>query len=273
MKKIGVLYHPKVEATRQKAREVQTFLRSAGVTVWVHSAWEPGRIGDGTDLVVTVGGDGTILRAVQALASHGIPVTAINLGKLGFMTELASGEDQTGLTRMLNGEGWIDERTMLQADVTDAGIARSFHALNDVVLARGAVARLIRVTVEIDNQPYTMYKADGVIVATATGSTGYAMAAGGAVMYPQCRDFMLVAIAPHLSAGYPLVLPEASEIALRVETYQTATVSIDGHVNLPLGNGGEVRLRRSPLTARFLRLQPPESFFGTLEEKLRGNKK
>lgn len=276
MKKIGVLYHPKVEATRQKARDVQAFLRSRDVTVWVHSAWEPGRVGellDGTDLVVTVGGDGTILRAVQVIAPYNIPVTAVNLGKLGFLTEFSSGEEEQGLARILDGEGWTDERAMLRAEITDGGDVKSFHALNDVVLARGAVARLIRVAVDIDGQPYTLYKADGVIVSTATGSTGYALAAGGPVMYPRSRDFLVTAVAPHLSAAYPLVVEESAEVVLRVETYQIATVSIDGHINQPLGNGGEVRLRRSPLTARFLRLQPPESFYGKLEEKLRGNKK
>ncbi len=276
MKKIGVLYHPKVEATRHKARDVQAFLRSRGVTVWVHSAWEPGRIGellDGTDLVVTVGGDGTILRAAQVVSPYEIPVTAVNLGKLGFLTEFASGEEEQGLARILDGEGWTDERAMLQAEIQDDDEVRTFHALNDVVLARGAVARLIRVSVNIDSRPYTMYKADGVIVSTATGSTGYALAAGGPIMYPQSRDFLMVAVAPHLSARYPLLLPESSEIVLQAETYQIATVSIDGHINQPLGNGGEVRLRRSPRTARFLRLQAPETFYENLEDKLRGKQK
>lgn len=275
MKKIGILYHPKVEATQQKACDVETLLRNHGVTVWVHSSWEPARIEqelEGTDLVITVGGDGTILRAVQIVSPCGIPVTGINLGKLGFMTEIGNGDEEESLVAILEGKGWIDERTMLQAGISDGNRMHVMHALNDVVVARGAVARLIRVDVTIDGQPCTTYKADGVIVATATGSTGYTLAAGGPVMYPHSPDLLMTAVAPHLSAAYPVVLPGSSEIVLRVTTYQPATLSVDGHINQPLGDGDEVRISRSERVARFLRVSPRESFFGTLEQKLKGKK-
>lgn len=274
MKKIGVLYHPKVAATRKKAGELLKFIRSQGVSVWECSAWEREKacaLLKGTDLLLTVGGDGTILRAVQAVIPGKTPITGINLGKLGFLTEFDADEAFEKLPLLLAGKGWTDERTMLQAELTAPGQEpKIFHALNDVVVARGEVVRLIRVEASIDGQPLTTYKTDGLIIATATGSTGYALAARGSIVYPQSRDLLLVPVAPHLSLPYPLLLSEKAVITLRLDTYHPAQLSIDGHINLPLSSGDTVTVRRSPHVARFLRLRPRESFYSLLEEKLRG---
>ncbi len=135
---------------------------------------------------------------------------------------------------------------------------------------RGEVVRLIRVEASIDGQPLATYKTDGLIIATATGSTGYALAARGPIIYPPSRDLLLVPVAPHLSLPYPLVLPEKAVVTLRLDTYQPAVLSVDGHINLPLSSGDTVTVRRSRRVARFLRLRPRESFYSLLEEKLRG---
>jgi NAD+ kinase len=274
VKKIGILYHPKVAATRKKAGELAKFLKSQGVSVWDCSAWETEKactLLSGTDLLLTVGGDGTILRAVQAVITGRTPIAGINLGKLGFMTEFDADEALAKLPLLLEGRGWIDERAMLQAELVAPGQEpRVFHALNDVVMARGEVVRLIRLDVSVDGQPLTAYKIDALIVATATGSTGYALAARGPILYPQSRDFLLVPVAPHLSLPYPLVLPEKAVVTLRLDTYHPAVLSIDGHINLPLSSGDVVTVRHSPHLARFLRLRPRESFYGLLEDKLRG---
>ncbi len=274
MKKIGILYHPKVEATKIKARELEIFLKSRGISVWACSAWERDKASarlDGTDLLLTVGGDGTVLRAVQVVIPGMTPITGINLGKLGFMTEFDAGEALEKLPSFLDGKGWIDERSMLQAElVASGGEPQTFHALNDIVVARGGIARLIRVEASIDGQYLTTYKTDGVVAATATGSTGYALAARGPVLYPQSRDFLLVPVAPHLSMSYPLVLPETAGVTLRLNTYHAATLSIDGHINLPLSNNDIIKIGRSPHVARFLRIRPRESFYGSLEDKLKG---
>ena len=242
--------------------------------MWVCSAWDRDKACkqlEGTDLLLTVGGDGTILRAVQVVIPGSTPITGINQGKLGFMTELDADEAVAKLPSLLDGKGWIDERAMLQAELTASGKEpRVFHALNDVVVARGEIARLIRVEVSIDGQPLTTYKTDGIIVATATGSTGYALAARGPILYPQSRDFLLVPVAPHLSLTYPLVLPETAEVVLRLNTYHAATLSVDGHINLPLSNGDTVTLRRSRHVARFWRIRPEASFYSSLEDKLKG---
>jgi NAD+ kinase len=274
VKKIGILYHPKVAATRRKAGALAKFLEPQGLSVWECSAWDTKKacaLLKGTDLLLTVGGDGTILRAVQAVVPGRTPVIGINLGKLGFLTELAADEAEARLPLLLDGQGWTDERTMLRAELNAPGQEpKVFHALNDIVVARGEVVRLIHVEASIDGQTLTTYKTDGLIIATATGSTGYALAARGPIIYPHSRDMLLVPVAPHLSMPYPLVLPEKSVVALRVETYHRGLLSVDGHINLPLSGGAAVTVRHSPHVARFLRLRPRDEFYHLLEAKLRG---
>ena len=275
MNKVGILYHPMVEATQIKAKELQEFLESRGVSVWLCSAWEEGQARaqlNDTGLILTVGGDGTILRAAQVVIPGTIPITGINLGKLGFMSELNADEAEEKLPLLLEGENWIDERAMLEAELmaVDRESPRIFHALNDVVVARGAVARVVYVEAIIDGQHLTTYKADGVIVSTATGSTGYSLAAGGPVLYPQSKDFLLVPIIPHLSSGYAVVLPSTAVVELHITAVHPATLNIDGHINLPLSSGDVIIVKHSPNTVRFLRILPASSFFGSLERRLKG---
>jgi NAD+ kinase len=274
VKKVGILYHPKVEATQVKARELEGFLGARGVSVWICSAWDREKARaqlSGTDLLLTVGGDGTILRAAQVVIPGTTPITGINLGKLGFMSELDADEALEKLPALLDTGGWIDERAMLQAEMVTSGREpQIFHALNDIVVARGEIARVIRVEASIEGQYMTTYKTDGVVVATATGSTGYALAARGPILYPQSGDFLLVPIAPHLSSAYAVVLPETAEVKLRLSTYHQATLSVDGHINLPLSNGDTITVKRSPNKARFWRIRPENSFYSSLEEKLKG---
>jgi len=257
-----------------KAGELEKRLDGMGVSVWVSSAWDREYVGaqlDGTDLVLTVGGDGTILRTVQAVLPETPLIAGINLGKLGFMTELDAGEAVERLPELLDSGGWIDERAMLQATLARAGREpQIFHALNDVVVARGEVIRVISVEVRVDGQYVKTYRTDGVIAATATGSTGYALAAGGPILHPQSGNFLLVPIAPHLGTSYALVLPETAELELRVQTFHAATLSIDGHINHALTSGDTITVKRSPCTARFLRVRDRESFYSCLEEKLKG---
>ncbi len=139
-----------------------------------------------------------------------------------------------------------------------------------MVAARGAVARLIYVEVSIDGEPLTTYKADGVIVATATGSTGYSLATGGPILYPQAKEFLLLPILPHLSSAYTIVLPSTTIVNLRITTAHQAILSIDGQINLPLSNGAIVTIKHSSNRARFLRIPPETSFYSSLEQRLKG---
>lgn len=278
MNKIGILYHPVIKAAHTKSRQLQDFLVSRGISVWVCSAWEREQARaqlNNTDLIISVGGDGTILRAAHVVAPEVIPITGVNLGKLGFMTEFSADETIAKLPSLLAGEGWIDERAMLEAELPgkDRESPRLFHALNDIVVARGAISRLVRIEVTINRQFFATYKADGVIAATATGSTGYSLAAGGPILPPQSDDFLLVSIMPHLSPTYPLVLPSASEVQLRVATVHEATISIDGHINIPLPDDSTIKVRHSSHKIHFLRMHPKNSFYSSLEQKLRTEKR
>jgi NAD+ kinase len=277
VERIGILYHPVNKAAYPLAQELKDFLSAKDVSVWLCSAWEREEAEchlDSTDLILTVGGDGTILRAAQVAASRSIPITGINLGRLGFMTELGVDEAKGRLPALLAGEGWIDERAMLEAELraSDSKTGSVFHALNDVVVARGEVARMIRVEASVDGEPLTTYKADGVIVSTATGSTGYSLSAGGPILHPQSEDFLLLPILPHLSADYALVLTATAVVKLNLMVTHQATLSIDGHINLPASDGATIRVKQSAQKTRFLRIHPKASFYGSLERKLRGKR-
>jgi len=273
MKKVGILYHPMIDTARTLAEELKAFIGARGVSVWLCSAWEGEAAKsklDGTDLIITVGGDGTILRAAQVIVPAPIPITGVNLGRLGFMTELSAEEAKDKLPALLDGKGWLDERAMLEAELSSGKKPpQTFYALNDVVVARGEVARVIFVEASIDGEPVATYKADGVIVATATGSTGYSMAAGGPILHPQSADFLLVPISPHLSPAYPLVLPAASVVRLEVHTNHQAALSVDGHINLPMADGDVITVKHSASSGRFLRIHSG-NFYGSLEPKLKG---
>ena len=277
LKRVGILYHPMIEAAYTLAKELEKSLGSSGVSVWLCSAWEEEKAKaqvDNTDLMLTTGGDGTILRAAQVALLAQAPITGINLGKLGFMTELSADEAVDKLPILLAGDGWIDERAMLEVEFPsiDQGpeSPQTFHALNDVVVARGAIARMVYVDASIDGQSLTTYRADGVIVATATGSTGYSLAAGGSILHPQADDFLLLPILPHLSSAYTVVLPSTVAVKLRIRSYHQPTLSIDGHINLPLSGNAIVTVKHSSKRARFLRIHPEVSFYGSLEQKLKG---
>ena len=277
MKRVGILYHPMIEAAYTLAKELQQFLTSKGISVWLCSAWEGERAKaqvNHTDLILTIGGDGTILRAAQVVVLSQALITGINLGKLGFMTELNADEARAKLPALLAGKGWIDERAMLEAELSPSDkeheSPRIFYALNDVVVSRGTIARVIYIDASIDGELLTTYKADGVVVATATGSTGYALAAGGPILHPQAKDFLLLPMLPHLSSAYCLVLLATAVVKLQVNTAHQAMLSIDGHINLPLNSGTSITVKHSSATARFLRVYPETSFYSSLELRLKG---
>jgi NAD+ kinase len=138
------------------------------------------------------------------------------------------------------------------------------------VVARGSVARVVYVEARIDGELLTTYKGDGVIVATATGSTGYSLAAGGPILPPRAKEFLLLPIAPHLNPAYPLVLPATAVVRLHLTTTHQATLSIDGHINLPLNSGAVITVRHGSNIGRFLRIHPEATFYSTLERKLKG---
>lgn len=279
MKKVGIIYKSRLAAARSLAEKLKETLRSFNVTTWLCSAEKvdgAGRQAAGTELLLSIGGDGTILRAARLAAPRGIPLLGVNLGKLGFLTELGAGEVEDRLPAFLSGDGWVEERTMLQAELVplnSKGSSRQlYHALNDVFVGRGAIASVVYIKVYLDGDALTTYKGDGVILAAATGSTAYSLSAGGPILYPQSRDFLLQPLLTHLSLATALVLPSTAVVEMEVSTEHQALLSIDGQPNLPLVSGDRVIVQRSPHLARFLRLQPQGFFYRSLHRRLLGNK-
>ena len=276
MNKVGILFHPRIEAARSLAQELEEIIHQQGASGWLCSAWEEEAARSqvpGTDLILSLGGDGTILRAARVVLPWPIPILGINLGSLGFMAELGAGEARDRIASILKGEGWIEERTMLQAELVSSAVkerAGIFHALNDVLVGRGRVPQVIPIRAVVDGEPLSTYRADGVIVATATGSTAYSLAAGGPILYPQAKEILLLPASAHLSLATPLVLPPTVTVELGVEGDHKAMLSIDGQVDMELGSGDRVQVKRSPHLARFLRIQPPAFFYRTLAQKLTG---
>ena len=269
-KKVGILFQPKIAAAEDLARQLAKVVGDLGVAVWVCSAWEEDRAREQageTELVISLGGDGTILRAARVASPLSIPILGVNLGRLGFMTELRPDDALSRVPAFVKGEGWGEERAMLQAELVSSDMP-PFHALNDVVVGRGERCRLIRVKATVDGELVTTYKCDGLILATATGSTGYSLAAGGPMLHPLAREILLQPIAAHLSLGTALVLPSEATVELEVRTTHQATLSIDGQIEVPLSDGAVVRVKRSPHITRLMRTQRSTLFYETLMQKL-----
>ncbi len=278
IKTVGIVYNSRSSGAKDMAREIAGVMGS-GRELWMKSAGELGE-GDAslkeTDLVVTVGGDGTILRAAKAAVIHGIPLLGVNMGKLGFMTELRPSDALERIPGFLEGGGWIEERSMLKAQIlavadsdgSDTSELEWEHALNDVVVTRGATPRLIWVRASIDGAELTSYRADAVIVSSATGSTGYNLSSGGPILDPQAEEMVLKPVAPHVGLATAVVLPPAASIALKVESNDGALLSVDGYLNKPVAKGARVRVLQSERKAKFLRERSTKEFYESLTRRL-----
>ncbi len=226
---------------------------------------------ENTSQIIIVGGDGTILRAVRLIAQYDIPIVGINMGRVGFMTELTVKEASEKLPLYLDGGMRLEERMMLQATVVSDGETDPrimLHALNDVVVGRGDIARLLDIESTANGVPLTSYRADAVIVSTATGSTGYAMSAGGPIIFPETRLMLIQPVAAHTGMQNGLVLPEDSVIELRANDGHNVMLSVDGFVDESFGVNDRVVITRSPHVVRFLRASPPSVFYTTLTQRL-----
>ncbi len=269
---IGILYNPRVARAYPLADEIATWVEQRGQKTQICTASEAPAALDWqeTDLVVTLGGDGSILRAARAAAPYDAPILGINLGRVGFLTEAEPETWQSVVSQTLSGDYWVEERMMLQASVhrNGATVMERTDALNDVVTGRGARARVVHLHTEIDGGHLATYVADGLIVATPTGSTAYALAAGGPVMPPQLRNILLIPVAPHLSMARPVVLSEGVAVRIVVTGGRPAVLTVDGEMQAELENGDHVQVEASPHVARFARVQDKNYFYKTLVARL-----
>ncbi|MEE9286215.1 MAG: NAD(+)/NADH kinase [Dehalococcoidia bacterium] len=275
MKRIGIVFNASMEAATALARSLTEQLSGQGHDCWQSPAGYDDKVREQarqTDLIITVGGDGTILRTARFAVPGKIPILGVNMGKVGFMTEMDGAVALEQVPRYVNSEGWIEERAILDVQVTHQGndgpeVQQSW-ALNEVVVGRAAPGRLVSIDARIDSAELTTYKADGVIIATATGSTAYALAAGGPVMDPRCKELLLLPVSPHLSLANPIVVHQDSVVELTVGADHDATASLDGQFDYRLHAGDVIRAQRGDQVARFLRAKSPTYFYATLTRRL-----
>ncbi|MEX2245977.1 MAG: NAD(+)/NADH kinase [Dehalococcoidia bacterium] len=266
MNKVGVTYHPKSEAARRAAEEVRARIAPRVPNVWLASAWDDAAREQqvpGTDLLICCGGDGTVLRAARAVVPHPVALLGVNLGRIGFLTETTPASLFEQLDTILEGGGRIERRAMFETETRRNGeeVGERSHALNDVVVGRAAIGRTVQFAVRTDGTMVGTYRADGVIIATATGSTAYSLSVGGPILYPESREIIVTPVAPHLAPANSVVLPEGSRVEIEIAPGQQAILSIDGQGDMGLAGGDAVAVRTSEHVARFLRLGPPGDFY------------
>ena len=226
-----------------------------------------------TRFIVIAGGDGTILRVVRAIAEYGVPLIGINMGRIGFMAELQVHEAVDELPAYLNGDARLEERMMLEISVTrrnDQEPYLTLHALNDVVVGRGGSPRLLDIVATIDGVVFTSYRADAVIVSTATGSTGYALSAGGPIMYPETKAMLIQPVAAHTGLRSGLILPDSTKLELQASDDHEALLSVDGFTDTLLHAKDRVTILKSQYVTRFLRRHAHTAFYAALTRRTLG---
>lgn len=263
-----VVAYPKLPEAFAEADLIGKFLKEKGFEAPQGSIYDEGlrkRVKNGDfDMLIAVGGDGTMLRAGHLCAQCGVPILGIKLGRLGFLMQVESNEWREMLDRLFKGEAWIEHRTMLAAEHIRAGetLAR-WQALNEVVIGRGITLRPVRLEANVDERLLTTFVCDGLIAATATGSTAYALAAGGPILPPDLRNILLVPIAPHLSMDRAVVLAEGSSVSVIVRSENTV-VSVDGQPSSSLEEDDRVDVRVAEFGAQFVRFGDPGYFYRNL---------
>lgn len=272
MEKIGILYQNRIPGTVVVAEEISEWLEARGVETWTGPGHDDGVLDAHLaemDMLVVLGGDGTTLRAARLLTPYDVPIFTVNLGRVGFLSEAQPDEWREKLSSVLEGNFWIEKRLRMRADLMrDGQLLAPFTALNEMVVGRGSQARVIRLHLKVDGDLVTTYVADSLIVATPTGSTAYAMAAGGPLLPPQLQNFVVVPVAAHLSLNRALVLHEEAEISIEVEMDHEANITADGQLGSPVEDGDIVLISKHPHPCYFARVESAGYFYRRLMRRL-----
>lgn len=275
--RVAVLSHPSLPDSIEEAGAVVAFFEQRGLQrVEQHSLYAEGleeRIRAGQfDLIVGLGGDGTMLRCGHLVAGTDVPVLGINMGHFGFLAELRRGEWREMLPSLLEKRFWLEERMLLRAEhFSGAESQGRWDVLNEVVVCRGQWVRPIRVAASVDGVTLANYVADGLIAATPTGSTAYALAAGGPIMPPELRNVLIVPVAPHLSVDRAVILPAGACVEMTVFSDHDAVFSVDGQSAIPLSQGDRVRVSSADRDVHFVRFQDPGYFYRNLTAYMEQN--
>jgi len=276
LRNIAVMANPNIPEALDVARQVASFLNDRG------KKCDVGSLDDGDlrkrvtskafDMVIALGGDGTMLRAGHLCAPVDSPLLGINIGHFGFLAELTRENWAEWLPKLLSGDFWYEKRMMLLAHcIINGEEGSASDVINDVVVARGQFVRPIEVEAILNGLRITSYVADGLIAATPTGSTAYALAAGGPILPPEIRNILLMPIAPHLSVDRAVVLSEGASVLLRVKTSHEAVVSVDGQDPVQLSSGDGVRITSHAKSLYMIRFEDPNYFYRNLTSYMEHN--
>ena len=280
MEVIGVIAKPSRENTRNVLETLLPWLRQrtrtilldkdTAATVQETSTLSRAEVAQEAQLMLVLGGDGTFLSVARMIGDRGTPILGVNLGSLGFLTEITLEDLYPTLEKVLAGDYRVEERLMLSAAIVSAGVESPRQlALNDVVLNKGALARIIHLETHINRQYVTTFRADGLIVATPTGSTAYSLSAGGPIVYPTMDALILSPICPHTVTNRPLVVPGDSVLEITLKTpSENVMVTLDGQVGLPIQHEDTLRVQRARTRIRVV--QPyRKNYFEILRMKLK----
>lgn len=272
-----------LDTSRKVLEEVAHFLERQGCEVWFeHEAMaslglsgfasaDLATIGRQCDLAVVVGGDGTMLGVGRQLAEHGLPLIGINQGRLGFITDIPFKDYATLLPPMLQGQHQTDARSLMHARVQrDGHCVFDARAMNDVVVYRGGIAGMVELRVEVDGHFVANQRADGLIIASPTGSTAYSLSVGGSLIHPAIGGWIMAPIAPHTLSNRPIVLPDSVEVSIEIVSGRYASANFDMQSLASLAIGDRISVRRSEHQVRFLHPQG-WNYFDTLRKKMHWN--
>lgn len=272
---IGVLAHPLRPNSYPVAETICQTIAARGLHSWCYTSWKDEDVREDiqrADAVIAIGGDGAMLRAARVCAPYQVPVLGINMGNLGFLTEIIDSDKwEPGLDKVIAGDYWIESRMMIQAAVirNDDVFAQGV-ALNDVVISGSVVGKMIQLETYIDGDWITTYFADSLVIATATGSTAYALALGGPILPPELKNILLVPAAPHLSMDRPIVLSEGAQVDVLASSSSGSEIllSADGAQVTPLEPEDCVRVWVGEHDSRFIRLRGRNYFYRSLLDRL-----
>jgi NAD+ kinase len=274
IRRLGFAYNPTNEAAIELAERAAGWCHHRGIEQWVAQSSDLEaliRELPGTDLLFVLGGDGTFLRAARAVAAIDVPLLGINLGKVGFLSKVEAGDFETVLGRIAEGRYRLEERMVIDGRILPGGRpsdASPHVALNDIVIARGSLARVVRLDVEIDGSHLATFIADGLVVATPTGSTGYSFSAGGPILDPSSRNLVVTPIAGYLSAIRSVVVSPTQVVRCRVVDAYEALVSIDGREDIRIDVGDVVEVRAIDRPIRLVEPDGAQPFWDLLRHKV-----
>ena len=273
---IAVAPHPEIPIAVQESKHIVSFLRDQGLHVTSGLLYDENLrkqiIAGDYDLLIALGGDGTMLRAGHICGPQGVPILGINMGRFGFLMEIRQDGWKEALERLLQGDYWLEDRMMLRAEqIRDSKVLGEWDIVNEAVVSRGKIVRPVHMKVSVDNRFLATYVADGMIASTPTGSTAYALAAGGPILPPELRTILLVPIAPHLSIDRGIVLAEGSSVVIEIHSNNQAVLSIDGQLPIDLADGDCVNVHASSYKLQFVRFQDPGYFYRNLTPHMNQN--